>query len=75
MIESPIWDTIDCAPVLTEDQIAQHVIQVRPGVVAQLQARLNRYYATADIIDAIVDGKFFAIDFAMLVRDAVAREA
>jgi hypothetical protein len=36
----------------------------------QWGARLNRYYATADILDAIVDGKFFSFDFAALVRAA-----
>lgn len=75
MIESPIWDTIDCAPVLTEDQIFGLCSARESTNVNQLLARLARYYATADVIDAIVDGKFFAIDFAMLVRDAVAREA
>jgi|SRR5215831_1892620 len=40
----------------------------------QLRARLDRYYATADLLDAIVDGAFFTIDFGEVIAAAVRQE-
>ena len=40
----------------------------------QLRARLDRYYATADLLDAIVDGAFFSIDFSDVILEAMTKE-
>jgi hypothetical protein len=72
-LDSPIWDITDCAPVLTEEQIASLLPTYAP-TLNRLYARLTRYYETADIIDAIIDGKFFALDWEQFVRDAVRSE-
>ena len=67
-MDSPIWDVRDCAPVYTADQIG--VLDAAGKSIVGCWDRLVRFEQTADILDAICDGVFFAVDFAALVREA-----
>lgn len=72
-MNSPIWDVRDCAPVYTPDQIG--VLDAAGKSVVGCWDRLVRFEQTADILDAICDGKFFALDFEGMIREIADNDA